>query len=102
MEPEIARNLKAKFENWAVEVGKMNEKNREKDQVDDGDSIPQPHITKNLKAKFEAIKNESSPVEKPKPRVSRFVVSILKQFISKEVNNDMIFHLSGHRLHRHE
>lgn len=55
----------------------MNDKNREKDVVDDGDPLPQPHITKNLKAKFEAIKNESSPVEKPKPRVSRFVVSIL-------------------------
>lgn len=53
----------------------MNDKNCEKDQIDDVGGIPQPDITKNLKAKFEAIKNDSSPVEKPKPRVSRFVVS---------------------------
>ena len=89
VEPEMARSLKAKFENWATEVSKLNEKNREKDQVDDGDSIPAPDITKNLKAKFEAIKDESiSPsVEKPKPRVTRFVVSILQSQMNSMKQN---------------
>lgn len=90
VEPEMARSLKAKFENWATEVSKLNEKNREKDQVDESDSIPALDITKNLKAKFEAIKDESispSVVEKPKPRVTRFVVSTFQsQMNSMKLN----------------
>lgn len=62
----------------------MNAMNRDKDLVDEADAIPQPDITKNLKAKFEAIRNESNPVERPKPRVGRFVVSNTLRFLISE------------------
>ncbi|KAI1280436.1 Xin actin-binding repeat-containing protein 2 [Halotydeus destructor] len=76
--PEIARNLKAKFENWTNEAEReMNQKNGAEDEL--ASSID---ITKNLKAKFEAIKLENSPVKsKPKMRVNRFVAKRSASFV---------------------
>ncbi|CAG2108832.1 unnamed protein product [Medioppia subpectinata] len=71
VEPEKARNLKAKFENWSAEVDRENKKNNGYD--DEEEFIPHIDTTKNLRAKFEAIKDESKPIDKPKIRVNRFV-----------------------------
>ncbi|XP_054162671.1 uncharacterized protein LOC128960577 isoform X2 [Oppia nitens] len=67
--PEITRNLKAKFENWSVD--KQNRKNSSFDAEDE--FVPHIDTTKNLRAKFEAIKDDDKSIEKPKPRVNRFV-----------------------------
>jgi len=71
VEPEKARNLKAKFENWSAEIDRENKKNNGYD--DEEEFIPHIDTTKNLRAKFEAIKDESKPIDKPKIRVNRFV-----------------------------
>lgn len=70
VEPEKAKNLRAKFENWQAEIASENRKTEEDDYV--------PHIdtTKNLRAMFESIKEEYKPTEKPRPRINRFVVSV--------------------------
>lgn len=73
MEPEFTRNLKAKFENWANEVG--NETRKSSTELND-DEIPHNDITKSLRSKFESIKDDK-PLESPKMnrvRVNRFVV----------------------------
>lgn len=74
VEPEMARSLKAKFENWANEIERENHKNSGL-ETEVEDFTPQLDTAKNLKAKFEAIKLENKPAEKPKPKVNRFVVS---------------------------
>ena|SRR5687767_13944769 len=74
VEPEMARSLKAKFENWASEIERENHKNSGVEPEQE-DYTPQIDTAKNLKAKFEAIKLENKPAEKPKPKVNRFVVS---------------------------
>ena len=74
VEPEKARNLKAKFENWSVEIDRQNSKNN---GYDDGEEfIPQIDTTKNLRKKFETAFKEEKPANKPKVRVNRFVVSV--------------------------
>lgn len=79
VEPEMARSLRAKFENWANDVERENNKNNHNGHYDlPEDFTPQLEKTKSLKAKFESIKTDSSsPVERRKPRVNRFVVSSL-------------------------
>ena len=72
MEPEKAKNLRAKFENWTVEIERENRKSLE----DENEFVPHIDTTKNLRAMFESIKDENKPVEKPRPRVNRFVVSL--------------------------
>lgn len=76
VEPEMARNLKAKFENWkSTDVDRENNKNA---SLDVEDYTPSIDMTKNLKAKFEQIKFDNmKPVaeSRPKFRVNRFVVS---------------------------
>ena len=76
VEPEKARNLKAKFENWSAEIERQNSKNNGYD--DEEEFIPHIDTTKNLRKKFEAaMKEETKPVDnKPKIRVNRFVVSL--------------------------
>ena len=76
MEPEKARSLKAKFENWSAEIERQNSKNSGYD--DEEEFIPHIDTTKNLRKKFEqAMKEENKPTEnKPKIRVNRFVVSL--------------------------
>ena len=73
IEPEKARNLKAKFENWSAEVDRQNSKNNGYD--DEEEFIPHIDTTKNLRKKFENIFKEERPADKPKVRVNRFVVS---------------------------
>ena len=78
VEPEMARSLRAKFENWANDVERENNnKNNYNGHYDlPDDFTPQLEMTKSLKAKFESIKSESNrPVERRRPRVNRFVVS---------------------------
>ncbi|XP_074601037.1 uncharacterized protein LOC141855049 isoform X5 [Brevipalpus obovatus] len=73
VEPELARSLTAKFENWnSFDVEKENRKNS---TTEEGEELPQVNITKNLRAKYEAIQDEYiKPTEKPvKPKVNRFV-----------------------------
>ena len=70
MEPEKAKNLRAKFENWQTEIEREGRKSENED-----DFVPNIDTTKNLRAMFESIKDEYKPVEKPRPRVNRFVVS---------------------------
>lgn len=72
MEPEKAKNLRAKFENWQSEVERENRKNME----DEDEFVPHIDTTKNLRAMFESIKDEYKPIDKPRPRVNRFVVSV--------------------------
>lgn len=75
MEPERARNLKAKFENWSAEIERQNSKNNGYD--DEEEFIPHIDTTKNLRKKFEAAMKEEKPTEnKPKIRVNRFVVRL--------------------------
>ncbi|XP_074601033.1 uncharacterized protein LOC141855049 isoform X2 [Brevipalpus obovatus] len=72
VEPELARSLTAKFENWnSFDVEKENRKNS---TTEEGEELPQVNITKNLRAKYEAIQDEYiKPTEKPvKPKVNRF------------------------------
>lgn len=79
VEPEMARSLRAKFENWASEVERdNNNKNRNGTYDLPNDYTPQLDMTKNLKAKFESFRNDlNKPVpEKRKARVNRFVVSL--------------------------
>lgn len=77
VEPEKARNLKAKFENWSAEIERQNSKNNGYD--DEEEFVPHIDTTKNLRKKFEtAFKEEVKPVDKPKVRVNRFVVSLMK------------------------
>ncbi|XP_076340096.1 uncharacterized protein LOC143240829 isoform X2 [Tachypleus tridentatus] len=62
-----ARNLKAKFEHWDVEVEREN-------KIPDDEGLPEMDITKNLRAKFEAIRAKSTEtVEKPQLRGRKFV-----------------------------
>lgn len=73
----MARSLKAKFENWAIEIERENQKNGTNGSELEDEFQPSIDTARNLKAKFEAIKLENKPVEKPKPRINRFVVSSL-------------------------
>ncbi|XP_075677800.1 uncharacterized protein LOC113795052 isoform X4 [Dermatophagoides pteronyssinus] len=70
VEPEKAKHLRAKFENWQTEIERENRK-----QDDENDFVPlERDTTKNLRAMFESIQNETNkPVDKPRPRVNRFV-----------------------------
>ncbi|GBM63710.1 hypothetical protein AVEN_147640-2 [Araneus ventricosus] len=69
VEADKAKSLKAKFENWDTE---LNNKKNEEDEEED--FLPQVDTTKTLRAKFEAIKEDTlKPVEKPKPKVNRFI-----------------------------
>ena len=69
VEPEKAKNLRAKFENWQAEIASESRK------ADEEEFVPHIDTTKNLRAMFESIKEEYKPNEKPRPRVNRFVVS---------------------------
>lgn len=70
VEPEKAKNLRAKFENWQTEIEREGRKNQDEDEY-----VPHIDTTKNLRAKFESIKDEQKPVDKPRPKINRFVVS---------------------------
>lgn len=73
VEADKAKSLRAKFENWDAEL----RENRRNEDEQDEDYLPQIDTTKTLRAKFEAIKEETlKPVEKPKTKVNRFIVSI--------------------------
>ncbi|UYV67522.1 LIMA1 [Cordylochernes scorpioides] len=66
-EADTARLLRQKFERWQAEQPPES-------YHEEGDLMPQIDTAKNLRAKFEAIKEESlQAMEKPKPRVKRFV-----------------------------
>lgn len=72
VEADKAKSLRAKFENWDNEL-KENRKNEEELEED---FLPQVDTTKTLRAKFEAIKEDTvKPIEKPKAKVNRFIVS---------------------------
>lgn len=85
VEADKAKSLRAKFENWELEVSRENLKNEKLGMgivdvsgngVEETDFLPQVDTTKNLKAKFEAIKDETAKTtEKPKPKARRFIVS---------------------------
>ena len=81
VEPEMARSLRAKFENWTTSVDRDNNNKSHNGAYDlPTDYTPQTDTTKHLKAKFESFRSDagSKPlIEKRKPRVSRFVVSSL-------------------------
>lgn len=70
VEPEKAKNLRAKFENWQTEIEREGRKSENEDEF-----VPHIDTTKNLRAMFESIKEEYKPIEKPRPRINRFVVS---------------------------
>lgn len=72
---EMARNLKAKFENWkSLDEDRENNKNM---TFEGAFYKPSIDTAKNLKAKFEAIKYDTLKTsEKPKFRVNRFTVSL--------------------------
>lgn len=70
VEPEKAKNLRAKFENWQTEIEREGRKSENEEEY-----VPNIDTTKNLRAMFESIKDEYKPAEKPRPRVNRFVVS---------------------------
>lgn len=73
VEADKAKSLRAKFENWDNEL----RENRRNEEDQEEDFLPQVDTTKTLRAKFEAIKGDTlKPVEKPKPKVNRFIVSI--------------------------
>lgn len=76
VEPEKAKNLRAKFENWQTEIERENRKNNYEEE---GEYVPHIDTTKNLRAMFESIKDEYKPNEKPRPRINRFVVSEQQQ-----------------------
>lgn len=82
VEPEMARSLRAKFENWpagGVERGDNNNHKNHNGAYDlPDDYTPQTDTAKNLKAKFESFRSDATSrpvIEKRKPRVNRFVVS---------------------------
>ncbi|KAH9389044.1 LIM domain and actin-binding protein 1, partial [Tyrophagus putrescentiae] len=68
VEPEKAKNLRAKFENWQTEIEREGRKSENEEEY-----VPNIDTTKNLRAMFESIKDEYKPAEKPRPRVNRFV-----------------------------
>lgn len=72
VEPEKAKNLAAKFENWTTKIDREGRKIQDEDEY-----VPHIDTTKNLRAKFESIKDEQKPVDKPRPKINRFVVSDL-------------------------
>lgn len=85
VEPEKARSLRMKFENWAANQTSLdNDDNNNNINGYDGKTgdeqqfVPSVDTTRNLKAKFEAIGREETlrPVTIPRPqaRVNRFVV----------------------------
>lgn len=82
VEPEMARSLRAKFENWttgSVERENNNHKHHNGAYDLPIDYTPQMDTAKNLKAKFESFRSDISSrpvIEKRKPRVNRFVVSL--------------------------
>jgi hypothetical protein len=91
----MARSLKAKFENWATDVDRENQKNNVENNEPE-EYTPTIDITKNLKAKFEAIKLENNvkPVtNKPRLRVNRFVSQ------DKNGENENIFLVNQRNLH---
>lgn len=78
VEPEKARTLKAKFENWAGQDNKENNRRNTLASSELGDEVPQLDITKNLRQKFESFSEVDSPkpvLERTKGKVHRFVVS---------------------------
>lgn len=75
VEADKAKSLRAKFENWEAEL----RENRKNEEDQDEDFMPQVDTAKTLRAKFEAIKEDTlKPIEKPKPKVNRFIVSIFQ------------------------
>ena len=77
----MARSLRAKFEKWATDVERDNNNKNHNGAYDlPNDYTPQLDMAKNLKAKFESFRSfdaSSKPlIEKRKPRVNRFVVSL--------------------------
>lgn len=83
VEPEKAKSLRAKFENWNADDERGNRKNSTEDN-----ELAQfeRDSTKNLRAMFESIQNEPKKIERPKPRVNRFVVSLIN-FVSFDTTN---------------
>ena len=82
VEPAKAKNLRAKFENWQSEVKSESRKHADEEE----EFVPTNGASKNLRAMFESIKAEGDkPVEKPRPRINRFVVSLLVFFCSLSV-----------------
>lgn len=78
VEPEKARALKAKFENWAEHENKENNRRNTLDSNELCDEVPQLDTTKNLRQKFESFSEADTPkpvVERTKAKVHRFVVS---------------------------
>lgn len=74
VEPEKAKSLKAKFENWANEV--ENENRRNSNLNESIEEIPQNDITKNLRSKFESFREDKTEENRvSKMKVNRFVVS---------------------------
>ena len=81
--PEMARSLRDKFENWTNEIDRENNNANLNNKLitglpDVGMFKPSVDTARNLKMKFESIKyetNNSKPLERPKMRVNRFVVS---------------------------
>ncbi|XP_054709674.1 uncharacterized protein LOC129219338 isoform X2 [Uloborus diversus] len=70
VEADKAKSLRAKFENWDTEL----RENRRNEEEEEEDFLPQVDTTKTLRAKFEAIKEDTlKPIEKPKPKVNRFI-----------------------------
>ncbi|KAI7696169.1 hypothetical protein SSS_10333 [Sarcoptes scabiei] len=80
VEPEKAKSLRAKFENWNADDERGNRKNSTEDN-----ELAQfeRDSTKNLRAMFESIQNEPKKIERPKPRVNRFVQD--KQYQQNEL-----------------
>jgi len=70
VEPEITKNLKAKFENWSS----FEKETRKNSRTDSLEEIPQNEITKTLRSKFESIQNDKT-IESVnnKIKVNRFV-----------------------------
>ena len=64
-----ARNLKAKFERWEQKMEKEH-------KFDDEDECkPSLETARNLRSMFEAMKDQPTMPEKPRPKVNRFIVS---------------------------
>ena len=64
-----AKSLREKFEHWEDTVEKNNQLNLLETD------LPSIDTTRNLRAKFECLQVESQkPIEKPKPKVNRFIV----------------------------
>lgn len=73
-----AASLRAKFEKWESEVERNNELNNRGGGLDDEEEcMPSIDTARNLRAMFENKAQEATrpALERPKPKVNRFVVS---------------------------